>query len=57
MLDGGGIEEVPMRSVLGWAIVVAALLSAGAPPARAEKVDVALVLAADVSRSIEPLAA
>ena len=41
-----------MRSVLGWALVVAALLSA-APGARAEKVDVALVLAADVSRSID----
>jgi hypothetical protein len=47
-----GIEEVPMRSVLACA-VVAALLSIGAPMARAEKVDVALVLAADVSRSID----
>jgi hypothetical protein len=44
---------MPMRSVLGWALAVAALLSAGAPVARAEKVDVALVLAADVSRSID----
>jgi len=45
---------MPMRSsVLGWALVVAALLSAGAPRAHAEKVDVALVLAADVSRSID----
>src|SRR5690349_24269101 len=44
---------MPMRSVLGWALVVAALLSVGAPRARAEKVDVALVLAADVSRSID----
>lgn len=41
-----------MRSVLAGA-VVAALLSIGAPVARAERVDVALVLAADVSRSID----
>src|SRR5690348_2581980 len=45
---------MPMRSsVLGRALVVAALLSAGAPRAHAERVDVALVLAADVSRSID----
>jgi len=42
-----------MRSVLACAVVVAALLAVGAPLARAEKVDVALVLAADVSRSID----
>src|SRR5260370_5454369 len=47
-----GIEEVPMRSVLACAFI-AALLAVGAPMARAEKVDVALVLAADVSRSID----
>ena len=41
-----------MRSVLACA-VVAALLFVGASAARAEKVDVALVLAADVSRSID----
>src|SRR5258708_12123217 len=46
-----GIEEVPMRSVLACA-VIAALLAVGAPLARAEKVDVALVLAAEVPRSI-----
>src|SRR5260370_16563130 len=47
-----GIEEVPMRSVLACA-VIAVLLAVGTPMARAEKVDVALVLAADVSRSID----
>jgi hypothetical protein len=41
-----------MRSVLAGA-AVAALIVLGAPAARAERVDVALVLAADVSRSID----
>jgi hypothetical protein len=41
-----------MRSILAVA-TLAALLSIVAPPARAEAVDLALVLAADVSRSID----
>jgi uncharacterized protein DUF1194 len=51
MLDGR-FEEASMRSMLAAAIF-AAVFSLVSPPARAENVDVALVLAADVSRSID----
>lgn len=42
-----------MRSVLAVAALIAAFFGLGTPAALAEKVDVALVLAADVSRSID----
>jgi hypothetical protein len=45
-------REVPVRSVLALAIY-AAILCFSAPAASAETVDVALILAADVSRSVD----
>jgi hypothetical protein len=46
------VGEAPMRSVLVGAVLTVTLCL-GAPAARAETVDLALVLAADVSRSID----
>jgi len=46
------VGEAPMRSVLVGAVLTVTLFL-GAPAARAETVDLALVLAADVSRSID----
>jgi hypothetical protein len=46
------VGEAPMRSVLMGAVLTVTLCL-GAPAARAETVDLALVLAADVSRSID----